>query len=496
MALPPASLPPVSARETLPLERLVLDAGTQVRAAIKPRVVELYARALAHGDRFPRVVVFRVDGRDVLSDGFHRVYACRRARRSTIEADVRNGTLDDALWFALGATRANGARVHPGDKRCALEIAYRAWPGVQAVRLAAHVGCGASYANTVRAEVVGGRPDSSVVSGSHPSPRSVSTVPGVSTAVDPPSAPTPGSLDHPDRPVTVSASSSRPLVKRLSETVAAASASSVDPSSASAAVLLSGPGSRPRRPRPAHLPEFVPGVLHSRRSGGSGSDRILRGFSTVAGKVVAQSASIDYADLERARLAGWVAELAAARRHLGGVLLGLRRELHASGRSGAHARVLVGVDVAAVLEFLGLTAGEPGRSGKVACHGVLCAVHAAHGGVFLTRVLRVLRDAYSAATDCFRLRPVKAVALVLDTFPAIDDDALVAALASEPDGLRSLVRRAAHQRAMLRVPYIQCFAAAIVDVYNAAVTLERRLPKWFALDKAGRLRSASRLRFP
>ena len=233
MASPPESVPPVSGRETIPLARLVLDAGTQVRAAIKPRVVELYARALAHGHRFPRVVVFRVDGCDILSDGFHRVYACRRAGRSTIEADVRNGTLDDALWFALGATRASGARAHPGDKRCALEIAYRAWPGVQAVRLAAHVGCGASYANTVRAEVVGGRPDSSVVSGSHPSPRSVSTVPGVSTAVDPASAPTPGSLDHPDRPVTVSASSSRPLVKRLSETVAAASASSVDPSSAS-----------------------------------------------------------------------------------------------------------------------------------------------------------------------------------------------------------------------------------------------------------------------
>ena len=158
--------------------------------------------------------------------------------------------------------------------------------------------------------------------------------------------------------------------------------------------------------------------------------------------------------------------------------------------------MLVGVDVAAVLESLGLTAGEPGRSGNVACHGVLCAVHAAYGGVFLTRVLRVLRDAYSAASDCFRLRPVKAVALVLETFPAIDDDALVAALASEPDGVRSLVRRAAHQRAMLRVPYIQCFAAALVDVYNAAVALERRLPKWFTLDKAGRLRSASRLCFP
>ena len=227
MALPPASLPPVSARETLPLERLVLDAGTQVRAAIKPRVVELYARALAHGDRFPRVVVFRVDGRDVLSDGFHRVYASRRARRSTIEADVRNGTLDDALWFALGATRANGARVHPGDKRCALEIAYRAWPGVQAVRLAAHVGCGASYANTVRAEVVGGVLDSTGLSGTASSPRPASTVPSVSTAADPARPPTPGSLDHPAGPAGLPERSSRPLARRSSGTGVAESASPV-----------------------------------------------------------------------------------------------------------------------------------------------------------------------------------------------------------------------------------------------------------------------------
>ena len=486
----------MSARETIPLARLVLDAGTQVRAAIKPRVVELYARALVRGDRFPRVVVFRVDGRDILSDGFHRVHASRRARRSTIEADVRHGTFDDALWFALGATRANGARAHPGDKRRALEIVYRLWPAALPVRVGAHVGCGASYAASVRAAVARSTRAPPAVPGSDAPPRSPAVLKRVSTPAVPTSAPTPGSLDHPARPASVPEPSLRPAVGRSSGAADAASASGVASASGPPVVSLRGPGSRPRRPRPGDLPEFAPGVLLSRRSGGSGSDRILRAFSALARKVAAQSGSIDYAALERGRLAGWVAELAGARRHLGGVLLRLRRELHASGRSGAHARVLVGVDVAAVLESLGLTAGEPGRSGNVACHGVLCAVHAAHGGVFLTRVLRVLRDAYSTARDCFRLRPVKAVALVLDTFPAIDDDALVAALASEPDGVRSLVRRVAHQRAMLRVPYIQCFAAAIVDVYNAGVALERRLPKWFALDKAGRLRSVSRLRFP
>ena len=257
-----------------------------------------------------------------------------------------------------------------------------------------------------------------------------------------------------------------------------------------------GPGSRPRGSLPAVLPEFAPGALVSRPSGGSGSDRILSAFSVFARQVAAQSGSIDYAALDRGRLAGWVAEVAAARRHLGGVLLRLRRELRASGASGVSARVLVGVDVAAVLESLGLTVGEPGRAGNVACHAALCAVHAAHGGVFLTRVLRVLRDAYPFARDCFQLRLVKGVALVLDMFRAVDDDLLVAALASESDGVGSLARRTAHHRTLRRAAYTQSFAAAIVDVYNGAVPLKGRLSPWFTVDKVGRLRSVSRLRFP
>ena len=115
------------ARETLPLDSLVLDAGTQVRAAIKPRVVELYVAGSGSA-----AIAFRgssSSGSTVATSsrtGFIASHASRRAKRSTIEADVRHGTFDDALWFALGATRANGARAHPGDKRRALEIVYRA----------------------------------------------------------------------------------------------------------------------------------------------------------------------------------------------------------------------------------------------------------------------------------------------------------------------------------------------------------------------------------
>ncbi|MYD86392.1 MAG: hypothetical protein F4018_08550 [Acidobacteria bacterium] len=66
-------------------------------------VVDDYVQALADGQVFSPVVVFRADGADLLADGFHRVLAYHKAGRSEIEADVHEGTRDAALWFALGA---------------------------------------------------------------------------------------------------------------------------------------------------------------------------------------------------------------------------------------------------------------------------------------------------------------------------------------------------------------------------------------------------------
>ena len=459
--LPPESLPSACAHETLALDALVLDAGTQVRATLKSRVVELYAQALVRGDRFPPVVVFRVDGRNILSDGFYRVLACRKARRSDVDARVYHGTFDDAFWFALGATRAHGARVHPGDKRRAVELAYRAWPALRPVRLADHVGCGPSYASSIRAEL-----------------RCRAAVLGLTSNLDASAPALACSPLHADR-------------RSLSVPDVVAD-SRLDSVRVVPVVAPRGSVSRSPRSLPAAPSQLVPAPRVSGSSAGSGSDRLLFAFSAFARQVAPQSGSIDYGGLDRGRLAGWVADVVAARRHLGRVLLRLRRELRPSRRSGVSPRVVVGVDVAAVLDSLGLTVGEPRRAGNVACYALLCAIYAAHGGVFLTRVLRVLRDAYPSGRDCFRLRFVKGVALVLDMFPAVDDDVLVGALAAEPDGVRSLARRAARHRALLSGGYPECFAAAIVDVHNRAVALEGRLPEWFTVDRAVRFRSVFR----
>ena len=151
--LPPEGSGQTPARETVALEKLVTDAGTQVRAEISEYIVGEYLDAIGEGARFPPVVVFRGKGADVLADGFHRVRAYQQAGRSEIEADVYQGNWDDALWFALGGNRAHGQRLSGEDKQRAIEIAYRTWPEVSQTRMAAHVGCSQPYVGRVRAQL-------------------------------------------------------------------------------------------------------------------------------------------------------------------------------------------------------------------------------------------------------------------------------------------------------------------------------------------------------
>ena len=142
----------VPVREMVSLDRLVTDAGTQVRSAVDDALVDEYVELLAADVRFPPVVVFRSD-RDLLADGFHRVRAYQTAGRVEIEADVYPGVLEDALWFALGANRAHGQRLARDDKRRAVELAYRAWPDISQVRIAAQVGCCQSYVSRIRSQL-------------------------------------------------------------------------------------------------------------------------------------------------------------------------------------------------------------------------------------------------------------------------------------------------------------------------------------------------------
>lgn len=103
----------------LPLASIRADGGTQSRAAIDESVVAEYQD---HLKSLPPVVVF-YDGSDYwLADGFHRLEAHKRASLESIIAEIRQGTLRDAVLFSVGANAAHGLRRTNADKRRAVEL--------------------------------------------------------------------------------------------------------------------------------------------------------------------------------------------------------------------------------------------------------------------------------------------------------------------------------------------------------------------------------------
>ena len=131
-----------------------MHAGTQVRGNIEREIVEDYAERLQAGDRFPPIVVFEDDDEALhLADGFHRLEAYKRLSRSRIDACVKAGTRDEALWYALGANRTHGQRLSPGDKKRAVQLALTTWPEKSQRQIAQQIGCSQQYVGIVRQEM-------------------------------------------------------------------------------------------------------------------------------------------------------------------------------------------------------------------------------------------------------------------------------------------------------------------------------------------------------
>lgn len=138
--------------KTVSLKQIAVDEGTQVRAAINEDVVANYAQAMARGDAFPPIVLFHDGNVYYLADGFHRVMAARRNGSTLIPSDVKTGTKADALWFALGANKANAHRMTEADKKHAVYLAFQTWPDRSQREISDQIGCAQSYVQKLRAD--------------------------------------------------------------------------------------------------------------------------------------------------------------------------------------------------------------------------------------------------------------------------------------------------------------------------------------------------------
>lgn len=109
----------------LDLDLLVIDKGTQSRAEINRGQVAQYVEDLENGANFtPIYAIF--DGLSYyLADGFHRYHAHRQAGLKQINAEVDNGTLDDAILYATSANKDHGLPRTNADKHQSVQMTLK-----------------------------------------------------------------------------------------------------------------------------------------------------------------------------------------------------------------------------------------------------------------------------------------------------------------------------------------------------------------------------------
>lgn len=131
-------------RKFIPIERILVDQGTQSRVAVSQEVLVDYAEALKRGDKFPPIVVFGLEDFSVYwpGDGHKRIQACLRAGKKEILAEVRIGTLEDARWYSLSANKTHGARRSRADVTWAIQLAltHPQSQNMSDAQIARHVG--------------------------------------------------------------------------------------------------------------------------------------------------------------------------------------------------------------------------------------------------------------------------------------------------------------------------------------------------------------------
>lgn len=106
--------------QSIKLSEIKLNKQTQSRIAINQDVVAAYCDAMLEGDKFPALTAF-FDGIDYyLVDGYHRYFASKKAGHTEVSVDIHNGSLRDAILYAVGVNKDHGLQRSHEDKRKAV----------------------------------------------------------------------------------------------------------------------------------------------------------------------------------------------------------------------------------------------------------------------------------------------------------------------------------------------------------------------------------------
>jgi hypothetical protein len=128
-----------------------IDGGTQIRKQLNQDKVSEYAEQMKDGEIFPPITVFH-DGTDYwLASGFHRYFATKQIGNTSIDCDVRQGTVEDATLFALGDNK-HGLNMTAEDyrKSVLIMLQHPTWGMWTNAVIAKHIGVSAMTVGRVK----------------------------------------------------------------------------------------------------------------------------------------------------------------------------------------------------------------------------------------------------------------------------------------------------------------------------------------------------------
>jgi len=140
--------------KSINLLNIRIDGKTQSRKELNQERVTEYSEMIKEGVEFPPITVF-YDGSDYwLSSGFHRYFASKQAGKVSMDCDVKEGTLTDALWFSLGSNN-HGLDKTAEDKRYMMQIIIDnpVWSKLSNNKIAAHIGVSNMTVGRIRKEL-------------------------------------------------------------------------------------------------------------------------------------------------------------------------------------------------------------------------------------------------------------------------------------------------------------------------------------------------------
>lgn len=106
------------------VESITVDKELQPRVNLNSDAIADYKDVIFEGGELPPLDLVQDGETYYLVDGFHRLSAYKKLGILEVPANIREGSREDAILFAIGANRTHGLRRSNPDKRRAVEMAF------------------------------------------------------------------------------------------------------------------------------------------------------------------------------------------------------------------------------------------------------------------------------------------------------------------------------------------------------------------------------------